>query len=354
MLTVNNGLSQGMIFDMLQSKDGFPWIATKDGLNRYDGARFEVFSPDPFDPFAIGNSEVQRLFEDSRGWIWVMLPVGLDVFDPEDSGRFFHVKHEGKPIRTGSIAETPDGVIWIPERERILKISLQKDLLAKAAKQGKADIEPTCKAILLSNVSDWSGEPLQALFLHFTKEKKLLASTNHGLFRLDSATEQIVPELPNTDLYTIDWLSECKTGEVLIRGKQADGSILWALLLGEKALENVPDLIVSDAMMPLKDGFLQKARGIIDAHYSEEDFGLPQLCQKIGMSRSQLFRKMKALTDIAPSDLIRTHRLNKAKTLLESGAANVAEAAWQVGFKYPFCFPKLYQEEFGEVLNASR
>jgi len=172
MLTVNNGLSQGMIFDMLQSKDGFPWIATKDGLNRYDGARFEVFSPDPFDPFAIGNSEVQRLFEDSRGWIWVMLPVGLDVFDPEDSGRFFHVKHEGKPIRTGSIAETPDGVIWIPERERILKISLQKDLLAKAAKQGKADIEPTCKAILLSNVSDWSGEPLQALFLHFTKEKK--------------------------------------------------------------------------------------------------------------------------------------------------------------------------------------
>jgi predicted DNA-binding transcriptional regulator AlpA len=47
-------------------------------------------------------------------------------------------------------------------------------------------------------------------------------------------------------------------------------------------------------------------RAVIEAHYSEEDFGLPQLCQKIGMSRSQLFRKMKALTDIAPSDLIRT------------------------------------------------
>jgi len=49
---------------------------------------------------------------------------------------------------------------------------------------------------------------------------------------------------------------------------------------------------------------LQKVRGIINAHFHEEDFGLPQLCQKIGMSRSQLFRKMKALTDIAPSDLI--------------------------------------------------
>ncbi|HNM24422.1 MAG TPA: helix-turn-helix transcriptional regulator, partial [Saprospiraceae bacterium] len=77
-------------------------------------------------------------------------------------------------------------------------------------------------------------------------------------------------------------------------------------------------------------------------------------CQKIGMSRSQLFRKMKALTDIAPSDLIRTHRLNKAKALLESGAANVAEAAWQVGFKDPSYFSKLYQEEFGETPSATR
>ena len=61
-----------------------------------------------------------------------------------------------------------------------------------------------------------------------------------------------------------------------------------------------------------------------------------------------------ALTDIAPSDLIRTHRLNKAKTLLESGAANVAEAAWEVGFKDPSYFSKLYQEEFGVAPSATR
>jgi signal transduction histidine kinase/CheY-like chemotaxis protein/ligand-binding sensor domain-containing protein len=103
-----------------------------------------------------------------------------------------------------------------------------------------------------------------------------------------------------------------------------------------------------------EDGFLQKVRAIVEANYQQEDFGLPQLCQKIGMSRSQLFRKMKALTDITPSDLIRKHRLNKAKALLESGAANVAEAAWQVGFKDPSYFSKLYQEEFGEAPSATR
>ena len=104
----------------------------------------------------------------------------------------------------------------------------------------------------------------------------------------------------------------------------------------------------------VEDVFLQNVRRIIEENYSKEGFGLPELCQKAGMSRSQLFRKMKALTDIAPSDLIRSHRLNHAKTLLESGAANVAEAAWRVGFKDPSYFSKLYQEEFGVAPSAAK
>jgi YesN/AraC family two-component response regulator len=110
-----------------------------------------------------------------------------------------------------------------------------------------------------------------------------------------------------------------------------------------------PDAAASDP----EDAFLQNVRAIIEANYADESFGLPQLCQKIRLSRSQLFRKMKALTDIAPSDLIRKHRLNKAKALLESGAANVAEAAWEVGFKDPSYFSKLYQEEFGEAPSTT-
>ncbi|HAD12159.1 MAG TPA: hybrid sensor histidine kinase/response regulator, partial [Saprospirales bacterium] len=108
------------------------------------------------------------------------------------------------------------------------------------------------------------------------------------------------------------------------------------------------------AAVEMEDAFLQKVRAVIEAHYPEEDFGLPQLCQKIGMSRSQLFRKMKALTDIAPSDLIRSHRLNKARGLIESGAANAGEAAWQVGFKDQSYFTKLYLEEFGGLPSATR
>jgi len=231
-----------MVFDIIQSRDGFIWIGTKDGLNRYDGSRFKVFSPDPFDPFAIGGSDVQQIFEDSRGWIWVTLPDGMDVLDPV-SGRFFHVKQADKKFLIGwkeSIAETPDGTIWLPNHDRIWKISPQKDLLAKAANQGSAVIEPVCEAILMSNVSGWSGEPLEVTLLHFTKEKKLLVGTNHGLFRLDPNSEQIMPE-PLLPDYNIDYLAEDKTGHILVRARQNNNNI-WTLMLEGKVLYNKGNL----------------------------------------------------------------------------------------------------------------
>jgi DNA-binding response OmpR family regulator/anti-sigma regulatory factor (Ser/Thr protein kinase) len=104
----------------------------------------------------------------------------------------------------------------------------------------------------------------------------------------------------------------------------------------------------------IEDVFVQKVKKIVEENHSKEDFGLPQLCQKIGMSRSQLFRKMKALTDKAPSEYIRSFRLQKAKHLLETNDFNVSEVAYEVGFKDPSYFSKLFQKEFGELPRATR
>ncbi|MBL7809368.1 MAG: hypothetical protein JNN28_16230, partial [Saprospiraceae bacterium] len=48
---IEQGLSQGMVFDLVQTRDGFLWAATKDGLNRYDGYNFKIFTHNPFAPF---------------------------------------------------------------------------------------------------------------------------------------------------------------------------------------------------------------------------------------------------------------------------------------------------------------
>lgn len=115
-LTIEQGLSQGMIFDLCQTRDGFLWVATKDGLNRYDGYNFKVFTHNPFDPFSLSESAVIALFEDSRGLLWIStVSKGLDVYDPR-TGHFHHVP----VLQARSMVETPDGSLWMSQADKDL------------------------------------------------------------------------------------------------------------------------------------------------------------------------------------------------------------------------------------------
>jgi transcriptional regulator GlxA family with amidase domain len=104
----------------------------------------------------------------------------------------------------------------------------------------------------------------------------------------------------------------------------------------------------------MENAFIQKVRNIIEANYEDENFALPLLCLKIGMSRSQLFRKMTALINTSPSDFIRSFRLARAKHLLETTDLNVSEVTFRVGYKDVAHFSKSYQEEFGFPPSATR
>jgi len=110
---------------------------------------------------------------------------------------------------------------------------------------------------------------------------------------------------------------------------------------------------VKEAEIQIEDEFIKKVRKIIEQHYQDEDFALPQLCHKISMSRSQLYRKLKALTGQSPSDFIRSYRLQKAKALLETSDMNVSEVAWEVGYKDVAHFSRSYQEVFGFSPSAT-
>lgn len=107
-----------------------------------------------------------------------------------------------------------------------------------------------------------------------------------------------------------------------------------------------PDTLDKEAIQ-IEDTFLQKVNDIISKHYHQEEFALPELCQMIGMSRSQLYRKMKAIADTSPSAFIRNYRLAEAKKLLERGEHTVSEVAWKVGFKDLAHFSKSFLSNFG-------
>ena len=103
-----------------------------------------------------------------------------------------------------------------------------------------------------------------------------------------------------------------------------------------------------------EDAFIRKIKGILAENIADENFSLPELCLKVNMSRSQLFRKMKALIDESPSGFIRSYRLHRAKDLLQTTSLSVSEIGYEVGFKDPAHFSKSFQEEFGMPPSASR
>ncbi len=76
---------------------------------------------------------------------------------------------------------------------------------------------------------------------------------------------------------------------------------------------------------------------------------MPQLERALGMSRSQVFRKVKALTGASPSLLIRSVRLHKAKEMLRDPELSIAEVAYEVGFSTPAYFSTTFLEEFGKT-----
>ncbi len=81
-LSVENGLSQSTVNAILQDRNGFMWFGTGDGLNRYDGNKFQIFKHDELDSFSLINNSIRTLLEDKNGNIWIGTDEGITQYDP--------------------------------------------------------------------------------------------------------------------------------------------------------------------------------------------------------------------------------------------------------------------------------
>jgi signal transduction histidine kinase/DNA-binding response OmpR family regulator len=101
------------------------------------------------------------------------------------------------------------------------------------------------------------------------------------------------------------------------------------------------------AITPMDEVFLNKVKAVVEKRLGDEDFEVEALSREVGMSRSQIHRKLKALTDQSASQFIRSLRLQRAVELLKQNAGTVAEIAYQVGFGSQAYFTKCFHEQFG-------
>ena len=108
------------------------------------------------------------------------------------------------------------------------------------------------------------------------------------------------------------------------------------------------------AVQSQNEKFMEHLQELIDKHLDNPELSIEMLSSELGISRAQLFRKIKALTGVPPVDLIRQIRLQKAHQMLKQTDLSVSEIAYSVGFTSSSYFAKCYKDFFGIAPKDNR
>lgn len=106
--------------------------------------------------------------------------------------------------------------------------------------------------------------------------------------------------------------------------------------------------LAKEDVCDMDKNFVEKFKSLLDAKLGDSNLNVEDLGKDMGLSRVQLYRKIKSLTNYSPNELLRIARLKRAASLLASSDMTVAEIGYEVGFSSPSYFTKCYKEQFGE------
>ena len=136
--------------------------------------------------------------------------------------------------------------------------------------------------------------------------------------------------------FSVQYLEACIRNILLMRRRLIEK-------FSTQPLEPVTEI----AQNPTDNDFLQRMTKLIEDNFSNSDLNVNFLADKLNISRSGLFAKMKALADVTPNEMIQIIRLKRAAQLLKEGQYSVSEVGYMVGFSNPSYFSKCFTKQFG-------
>jgi len=128
-LSVEDGLSSNTVISILQDSRGFMWFGTNNGLNRWDGYKFKIYTHNPVDSSSLSNDAISTLYEDTQGLMWVGTDYGLNKFnrDTENFTRYvFNNDSIDYPRQNviWQIIEDNSGALWIATEYGLCRLDL--------------------------------------------------------------------------------------------------------------------------------------------------------------------------------------------------------------------------------------
>jgi signal transduction histidine kinase/ligand-binding sensor domain-containing protein/DNA-binding response OmpR family regulator len=130
----SKGLSSSTCLDIFQDKEGFIWLGTIDGLNKYNGYEFQIYRTILNNPYSISNNRINAITEDGKGNLWVGTDNGLNVFD-KNTDKFYKINLYQTKSVDGTFREVINGLLfdkktnslWVASKNGLIKLSLDNN-----------------------------------------------------------------------------------------------------------------------------------------------------------------------------------------------------------------------------------
>lgn len=133
--------------------------------------------------------------------------------------------------------------------------------------------------------------------------------------------------------------------ELLVRIKKLL-ELRWRLI--ERYKNGEPLIEAGNQSTRREDQFMKRVTASIKKHLRDENYDVQSLCEEMAMSKSQLYRKFKALTNMSASKYIRRLRMQHARHLLLTTSMNITEVSYEVGMKTLSTFSEIFKDEYGQ------
>ena len=228
---------------------------------------------------------------------------------------------------------------------RYLKSLLNTNYNVYTAMNGQKGLDKAMELIPDIVISDVMMPEMDGFTL--CEKLKTDERTSHIPVILLTARSSDVSKLEGLETGADDYLIKpVNAKELLIRIKNL---IEQRRRLRERFIRDVTLSPKDIAVTSADQRFLERAIEIVEKGMKEPEFSVEQFSKEVGMSTSQLYRKIHALTNQSPVEFIRTFRLKRAACLLKQNFGNVAEIAFEVGFNNLSYFAKCFRELFGKA-----
>ena len=211
------------------------------------------------------------------------------------------------------------------------------------AADGKQGLEKACREIPKLIICDVMMPVMDGL--EFTRQLKQNMATSHIPVILLTACSLSEQREEGYGTGADSYLTKPFSGSVLLSRVDnllRNRTMLRSLFSGDKKEEAAEEQLSSRDQT-----FIGRLRDSIRQNMGDSDFTVERLGEELGLSRVQLYRKVKALTGQTPVDLLKKARLERARLLVEKTDKSISEIAYEVGFTAPSYFNKCFKDEFG-------